>query len=98
MSDTQAKPTATTWASGPWRLEQEAYGRIYSSALRPVATIDPSSQASANARLIAAAPELFDVLEHALNAFDPKRDSDEGWCVRARSLLSRISGQNRKGC
>lgn len=62
-----------------------------------VAEVDPLENAESNARLLAAAPELFDALERAIPfiAGDANRTSGEGVLLLQviRNIISNITGE-----
>lgn len=62
-----------------------------------VAEVDPLENAESNARLLAAAPELFDALERAIPfiAADANRTSGEGVLLLQviRNIISKITGE-----
>lgn len=51
----------------------------------------------ANARLIAAAPDLLEALEYMLNCqydYDPRRQADCDMCAKARAAISKARGES----
>ena len=99
---------------GPWKVEHRGYKYIVSKSrdgyiTRDVCRMDGSTMAAfaqeANARLIAAAPELLDVLELALRAHgtmllsDPPQDPWVSWAVeqKARAAIAKATGVLAEG-
>lgn len=83
------------WTPGPWRLVDNRYVK---SGNRPVIYIGNAGNderlTDANARLIAAAPEMAEVLERLLK---PEANHDKHERIAARmtavKLLARIRGE-----
>ena len=89
---TAHKPTP-----GPWRYsEEELWGVVYGASHELVATVLPGlldkSKVVATARLIAAAPDMLDVLEALLV---PLRDAVDAARVleRARLVVKKARGE-----
>ncbi len=75
-----------TWTPGPW----EVYAKSYINAHgEPIATIDPEPNYEANARLIALAPEMAELLEQTVKA----GEADSATIVGAMRLLARARGE-----
>jgi hypothetical protein len=93
------------WTPGPWRINRIAATNVESASGRGVAstggfqdgTDDAYLANQANARLIAAAPELVEELMAALDEREQQYgalpDGAPHWSVRARALLARIDGE-----
>ena len=52
----------TKLTSGMWRIDPQKWSRVIDRCGQPVASIEPDAS-SANASLIAAAPDMFELLE-----------------------------------
>ena len=80
----------SSFTPGPWRTKREGFSTVYVEAridgglIQEVAACGPTEagleQQEANARLIAAAPELLEALQAVLRSFPTDRDMrDAGW-------------------
>jgi len=49
--------------SGMWRIDPKKLSRVVDRCGQPVASVEPDVEANANASLIAAAPDMFELLE-----------------------------------
>ena len=49
--------------SGMWRIDPQKLSRVVDRCGLPVASVDTEAEANANASLIAAAPDMFELLE-----------------------------------
>jgi len=49
--------------SGMWRVDPQKRSRVVDRCGQPVASVDAEAEANANASLIAAAPDMFEMLE-----------------------------------
>jgi len=49
--------------SGMWRIDPQKFSRVVDRCGQPVASVDADLEANANASLIAAAPDMFEMLE-----------------------------------
>lgn len=49
--------------SGMWRVDPQKMSRVVDRCGQPVASVDAEAEANANASLIAAAPDMFEMLE-----------------------------------
>lgn len=89
---------------GPYVVSEslDEDGNIQGLLIKPyggqvVAEVDPLENAESNARLLAAAPELFDALERAIPfiAGDANRTSGEGVLLLQviRNIISNITGE-----
>lgn len=93
--------TQTTHTPGPWSLRMTGWqtnpAAIYSPrrpgavACIPARTSVPLDEQSANARLIAAAPDLLAALEELLPMWSS--GIDEPWVERARNAIAKAKGQ-----
>jgi hypothetical protein len=84
-------PTETSFTQGPWKKAQ-THGSIFGADGVLVATTGyrvevGSVEDDANAALITAAPELFDVLA-TLTYWHDQGHIDESWWVEARAVLA----------
>lgn len=84
---------------GPWEADIEDVGTLLHRAVigprgELVADCDAyrlsGEETAANARLIAAAPDLLDALHELLRATD--FDNDEPWIVKAHAAISKATG------
>ena len=85
-----------TWTPGPWRIYQSLGGWTTIDAEEgEVGRFDGLVPSAADARLIAAAPRMADVLAVFAEPFDP----EEAWAVGearrkiARDELTRVRGE-----
>lgn len=88
--------STTNHTPGPWRVHAVA-GLIQEANGHSIAAYTGTSQdeADANARLIAAAPELLAALEHllALNSGCAPEEEERGW-DQARAAIAKATGHN----
>lgn len=49
--------------SGMWRVDPQKLSRVVDRVGQPVASVDAEAEANANASLIAAAPDMFEMLQ-----------------------------------
>jgi hypothetical protein len=49
--------------SGMWRVDPQKMSRVVDRCGQPVASVDAETEANANASLIAAAPDMFEMLQ-----------------------------------
>ena len=49
--------------SGMWRIDPQKFSRVVDRCGQPVASVEADMEANANASLIAAAPDMFELLE-----------------------------------
>jgi len=64
--------------SGMWRIDPQKMSRVVDRCGLPVASVDAEVEANANASLIAAAPDMFELLESLeVNASIPEDVVDE---------------------
>ena len=74
--------------SGMWRIDPQKLSRVVDRCGQPVASVEADMEANANASLIAAAPDMFELLESLeLNASIPEDVVDE-----IRIVLRRARG------
>ena len=74
--------------SGMWRVDPQKMSRVVDRCGQPVASVDAEAQASVSASLIAAAPDMFEMLEGlAHNSNLPEDVVDE-----IRMVLRRARG------
>ena len=102
--------TAASYTPGPWRYATESSGKNYSRTGQVfhvlangsntyVASVGPLGQASeptanANARLIAAAPELLAALTDLLNAYFPESTSGaRSYWKAAEAAIAKAEGK-----
>lgn len=87
---------------GPWEVEipgevdehyavLDCFGHTASVYGHP----EQTSVALANARLIAAAPDLLDAVEELLIYLADWNDPDNETCQRARAAVAKAKGENR---
>jgi len=97
--------TKTPWTPGPWRTEPFARTRVSTFSGVGVAACGGARDSRrdreeewreqvANARLIATAPELADLLQEALNDINAANTAD--WADRARAALAKARGEGEK--
>jgi hypothetical protein len=53
----------TKVTSGMWRIDPQKLSRVVDRVGQPVASVEAEMEANANANLIAAAPDMFELLE-----------------------------------
>lgn len=64
--------------TGMWRVDPQKLSRVVDRCGQPVASVDADWEAKANANLIAAAPDMFELLESLENNADiPQEITDE---------------------
>lgn len=94
--------TTTLWTPAPWRQQQNNYedGIIIVSpqggsmaVVYHADLLGNTLPVKANARLIAAAPEMAETLERMAAVFAKWSTSDDGALAEARALLTRIRGE-----
>ena len=74
--------------SGMWRIDPQKFSRVVDRCGQPVASAEGDIEANANASLIAAAPDMFELLESLeANASIPEEIVDE-----IRIVLRRARG------
>jgi len=49
--------------SGMWRIDPQKFSRVVDRCGQPIASVESENEANANASLIAAAPDMFELLE-----------------------------------
>lgn len=85
---------------GPWRLKRNHSGEEFGAVLGRdgdlVATTGyqvrvGSNEDDANARLIAAAPELFETLGAIVHWHDEADSIDESWWQAARDVIAKVT-------
>jgi hypothetical protein len=105
---TQHPVPAPAWTPGPWEvLTYRGGARIAvktDDALTDICDLSPyAKDHDANARLIAAAPELAKAVENLLLIIDGLRahvrpdDREESMMASARAILARIQGNGEGG-
>ena len=83
---------------GPWKVDKSGFNVIRSTAPITIAMTQPSTHMKANARLIAAAPELLE----ALKTLDNIERGMQGWhedakanvWARARAAIAKAEGRS----
>jgi len=93
---------------GPWWADASHYGTVYIEAnaaidkrlLQEICAVGPTEsgreQQLANARLIAAAPELYEALKQAVTSMQDSGYSNSHIAIRAaRAALSKAAGEGR---
>jgi len=64
--------------SGMWRIDPQKLSRVVDRVGLPVASVEADAEANANANLIAAAPDMFELLESLeVNASIPEEVVEE---------------------
>ena len=96
MSTAQHTPGPWAYADAAWDATNTAY-TVYGAAklLQPVADVLKTANAHANARLIAAAPDLLAALEDALSIFNPEPPDAHPapkWEARAIAAIAKATG------
>lgn len=95
--------TAAKHTPGPWFTPEKLYqtryieARIGGGMLQEVAACGPTevpSQQEANARLIAAAPELLSLLVDAVTSFADSVEGGEAdeWVIACRTAIAKATG------
>lgn len=74
--------------SGMWRIDPQKMSRVVDRSGQPVASVDGEFEASANANLIAAAPDMFELLE----GLEGHADIPEDVASEIRMVLRRARG------
>src|SRR5262245_13827511 len=89
---------------GPWRIDGESgrYWRLYAAGNKSLWHLEDywGDDEAADARLIAAAPEMYDLLYEAFGVEQQDvrdnehhyLDASREWCKKARALLLQIEG------
>jgi hypothetical protein len=49
--------------SGMWRIDPQKFSRVIDRSGQPIASVESETETNANASLIAAAPDMFELLE-----------------------------------
>lgn len=90
------------FTKGPWEVEASGYGSIITKDGKSMAGTfpeglgGPSFPHEANARLIAAAPELYEALKQAVTSMQDSGYSNSHIAIRAaRAALSKAAGEIR---
>ena len=78
------------WTPGPWSINH--FVDIRGPENQPIALLSASVQTKANARLIAAAPEMAELLEIMAERAPGHISTRHG--DKARALLARINGED----
>jgi hypothetical protein len=64
--------------SGMWRIDPNKFSRVVDRCGQPIASVESETEANANASLIAAAPDMFELLEGLQgNAAVPEETAEE---------------------
>ena len=72
--------------SGMWRIDPQKWSRVVDRCGQPVASVEADADTSTNASLIAAAPDMFELLETLENdASIPENVQDEIQMVLRRA-------------
>jgi hypothetical protein len=76
----------TKLTSGMWRIDPQKWSRVVDRCGQPVASVEADADTSTNASLIAAAPDMFELLETLENdASIPENVQDEIQMVLRRA-------------
>ncbi len=54
--------------SGMWRIDPQKFSHVVDRCGQPIASVESETEANANASLIAAAPDMFELLEGLLES------------------------------
>jgi hypothetical protein len=77
----------TKLTSGMWRIDPQKWSRVIDRCGQPVASVDAEADSNANASLIAAAPDMFELLEtleNDVSISDPVHEEIQQVLRRAR--------------
>ena len=74
--------------SGMWRIDPQKLSRVVDRSGQPVASVDTEFEVNANANLIAAAPDMFELLE----GLEGHADIPEDVANEIRMVLRRARG------
>lgn len=74
--------------SGMWRVDPQKMSRVVDRCGQPVASVDAEAEANANASLIAAAPDMFEMLE----SLESNSNLSEDVVDEIRMVLRRARG------
>ena len=74
--------------SGMWRVDPQKMSRVVDRCGQPVASVDAETEANANASLIAAAPDMFEMLQ----ALESNSNLPEDVIEEIRMVLRRARG------
>ena len=74
--------------SGMWRIDPQKFSRVIDRCGQPVASVEAELDANANASLIAAAPDMFEMLE----SLESNSDLPEDMVDEIRLVLRRARG------
>ena len=91
------KTLETKWTPGPWEVQAQDERWVVVSAVtgKPITGWGNVRQLSPDAELIAAAPELYEVLEEAMDAMVGKVESKHPiWAKGARALAHARGGKD----
>jgi len=76
----------TKLTSGMWRIDPQKWSRVIDRCGQPVASVEADADTNASASLIAAAPDMFELLETLENdASIPENVQDEIQMVLRRA-------------
>jgi hypothetical protein len=67
----------TKLTSGMWRIDPQKWSRVINLCGQPVASVEADADSNANASLIAAAPDMFELLETLENDASIPKDLQE---------------------
>ena len=67
----------TKLTSGMWRIDPQKWSRVIDLCGQPVASVESDADSNANASLIAAAPDMFELLETLENDASISKDLQE---------------------
>jgi hypothetical protein len=100
MTDKQGIPSAG-YTSGPWCVVERPYGSGTARSIKPLVGNSPIAQIygdprpalenDANARLIAAAPELYEALKEATDTLESLAAENERLTEENADLRNRLS-------
>jgi hypothetical protein len=95
--------------SGMWRIDPQKWSRVIDRCGQPVASVEPDLDSNTNASLIAAAPDMFELLETLENDTSipqmvheeiqlvlRRARGDFGFAVFSRSLAGHLRSRSQE--
>jgi hypothetical protein len=96
-------------SSGMWRIDPQKWSRVIDRSGQPVASVEAEADSNASASLIAAAPDMFELLEILVNEGSISEEvheeiqmvlrrarGDFGLAVFSRSLSRRLRSRTQE--